>query len=323
MTPIINITYHSHPVEYAVFYKKKIDYVRKLLDPKNNEDSIFGKIVAYWDTLEYTKTGIPHLHSLVWLSDKDKDRASVDQNDIVFATLKNPRNIIDEDLNLLIQKNQIHRWVKWKCNVTKDGKHSDKCLRDFPFKEWVNDFQEYPQSQIYYRRSSEDRYVVPYNPEFLKLMKTSTNVQIVSSENIAVYLSKYITLTQKPVFREDISNKEGTVNKVEIFLKERKVGIIEASMELLTWRSYAVRPCVVNFRLSLPNERFLKLMPFNTIRDKIKEINDNEEVIEDLEDESIQGLLTPNVWENYMARNNELENLTFSEMVMEYKWWSS
>ena len=106
-------------------------------------------------------------------------------------------------------------------------------------------------------------------------------------------------------------------------LKERKLGIIEASMELLTWRSYAVRPSVVNFRLSLPNERFLKLMPFNTIRDKIKEINDNEEVIEDLEDESIQGLFNPNIWENYMARNNELENITFSEMVMEYKWWSS
>ena len=65
-------------------------------------------------------------------------------------------------------------------------------MRGFPYQEWLNNFQEYPQSQIYYRRSFEDIYVVSYNPEFLKLMKTHTNVQIVSSENIAVYLSKYI-----------------------------------------------------------------------------------------------------------------------------------
>ena len=88
-------------------------------------------------------------------------------------------------------------------------------------------------------------------------MKTSTNLQIVSSENIAVYLSKYITITQKPLFKNDKANNQTAMNKVEVFLKERKVGIIEASMELLNWRSYAVRPSVVNFRLTLPNERFL------------------------------------------------------------------
>ena len=57
-----------------------------------------------------------------------------------------------------------------------------KCLRGFPYQEWLNDFQEYPQSQIYYRRSFEDRYVVSYNPELLKLMKTHTNVQIVAQK---------------------------------------------------------------------------------------------------------------------------------------------
>ena len=88
-------------------------------------------------------------------------------------------------------------------------------------------------------------------------MKISTNQQIVSSENIAVYLSKYITITQKPLFKNEKVNNQTVVNKVEVFLKERKVGIIEASMELLNCRSYAVRPSVVNFRLTLPNERFL------------------------------------------------------------------
>ena len=196
LNPITVIGYQSHPVEFSVFYKKKVDYVRKLFDPKNTEESIFGEVIAYWDTLEFTKTGIPHLHSLIWLSDKDKSRASVEHNDTVFACIRNPRNIVDEELNRLITKHHIHRWVKWKCNITKDQKHSDKWLKGYPFKECVNDFQEFPQSQIFYKRSSEDLNVIPYNPEFLKLMKTSTNIQIVSSENIAVYLSKYITITK-------------------------------------------------------------------------------------------------------------------------------
>ena len=64
-------------------------------------------------------------------------------------------------------------------------------------------------------------------------MKTSANLQIVSSENIAVYLSKYITITQKPLLKNDKVNNEHVMNKFEVFFKERKVGIIEASMELL------------------------------------------------------------------------------------------
>ena len=60
----------------------------------------------------------------------------------------------------------------------------------------------------------------------------------------------------------------------------------------------------------------LRVNVLNTIRDKIKEINNNEDEVENVEDESIQELLTPNVWENYMVRYNELENMTFSEMVM-------
>ena len=119
------------------------------------------------------------------------------------------------------------------------------------------------------------------------------------------------------------ANVDEKINKVEKFLKERKVGIIEASMELITCRSYAVRPGIINFRITLPNERFLKLLPYKLIREKIHEINNVEDMTDWVDDETIKDLLTPNVWENYMARNSDLEELTFSQMVMEYQWWSS
>ena len=119
-----------------------------MFDLKNNEESNFGKVIAYCDTLEYTKTGIPHLHSLIWLSEMDKSHTCVEHYDTVFAVIRNPRNIVDDELNRLIERHQIHRWVKLKWNVTKDQKHSYKCLNCFPFKECVKDYQEYAQSQI-------------------------------------------------------------------------------------------------------------------------------------------------------------------------------
>ena len=49
------INFNSHPVEYALYYKKKCAFVRSLFNPKNELPSIFGRIKACADTLEYTK----------------------------------------------------------------------------------------------------------------------------------------------------------------------------------------------------------------------------------------------------------------------------
>ena len=41
------------------------------------------------------------------------------------------------------------------------------------------------------------------------------------------------------------------------------------------------------------------------------------------ESNSLNNILAPSVWENYMARNYELEEITFVEMISKYKWCSN
>ena len=180
----------------------------------------------------------------------------------------NPRGVIDEEINDLIIKNQMHKCVKWKCNKLKNGSYSIKWLKGYPFEPWDKDYSKYENSTVYYARSDDDANIVPYNPELLKLMKWSTNVQIVNSENIAVYLSKYITVTRKDYIKNK-TKEEFNIriqdNPVKTLLQGRHITIIEASMELLQSNSYWVHPKIYNLRLRLPNERLLRLLPFNQI----------------------------------------------------------
>ena len=137
------------------------------------------------------------------------------------------------------------------------------------------DYSKYENSTIYYSRTKEDINVVPYNPEFLKLMRWPTNVQIVYSENIVVYMSKYITVTRKDYIKgkcnEELKERIKE-NPVETFLKGKIISIIEAAMELLQSHSYWLYPKVYNLRIRLPNERLLRLLPFNQIRLQLNEI---------------------------------------------------
>ena len=333
------INFNSHPVEYSLYYKKKCAFVRSLFNPKNELPSIFGRINAYSDTLEYTKNGTPHLHFLLWLHEDDKYMASVEGNSLVFARRKNTRGVYDETLNKLIEEHQIHRCLDWKCHMKKNGKPTNYWLNGFPFEPWEKDYSKYERSTVFYARSEEDKLVVPYNPEFLKLMKWSTNVQIVNSENVAVYMSKYITVTRKDFIRKnwwkevDIFEK---VNPVETYLKERKITIIEASMELLQSQSYCIYPKLYNLKIRLPNERLLRLLPFNQLRNIINfEENEESQETEDTEEQEesdnesedeenkLEKVLAPSIWENYMARNDELEHLTFIEMISKYQWWGN
>ena len=37
----------------------------------------------------------------------------------------------------------------------------------------------------------------------------------------------------------------------------------------------------------------------------------------------LNGILAPSIWKNYIARNSKFEEVTFTEMVSKYKWWSN
>ena len=80
----------------------------------------------------------------------------------------------------------------------------------------------------------------------------------------------------------------------------------------------------------------LRLLPFNHLRSilNLEENNESQETedteeYEDSENESedednrLEKVLAPSIWENYMARSDQLEHITFIEMISKYQWWGN
>ena len=87
----------DHVVEYSVYFKNKINFIRNIFKQRNQR-TIFGNIVASWDVIEYTSSGIPHLHALIWLADEYKYLATVEGNALVYASKVNPRYPRDREM---------------------------------------------------------------------------------------------------------------------------------------------------------------------------------------------------------------------------------
>ena len=285
--------------------------------------TVFGKISAYWDTIEYTSSGIPHLHALLWLTNEYKPLASLENNRVVFAKKVNPREWEDKKLNELIEKYQMHVWVKEKWNIKKNGEIVNYWMNGYPFEPHQADSINQENNRILYKRDIGDEMVVPYNPELLKIACWYTNVQIVTSDSVAVYLAKYITkvnkfsISEKNKERISEETKEEDFNEVEIFLKERKIGAIEAWNDILLLNHHKNMPACVDLFITTPSNRIWKLIPLRQIEKALENQKEKDE-----SSDKNKGIFKPDNWENYFCRDDELENLTFTEMITKYKWTS-
>ena len=213
--------------------------------------------------------------------------ATVEGNALVYASKVNPRYPRDRDMNKLIEMYQKHICIKEKYNIKKNGEYVNYWLNGYPFEPIARDSISKDNNRILYRRKLGDECITSYYPELLKIAQRPTNVQIVTSDSVAVYLSKYIT----KVNRLSISNQEKwesisrdnaeEITEIERYFKERKVGCIEACNDLLYFKHFNNRPSVTNFWITFPSDRLCRLIIY---KDLVRIIEKNKE-IEDDEDE--------------------------------------
>jgi len=85
-------------VVVRVFYAK----LKVLLDQIKNKN-IFGKAKAYVGTIEFQKRGLPHLHLLVFLDEKDKLRTAEEIESMMSAEIPE-----DESLQMIVKKFMVH-----------------------------------------------------------------------------------------------------------------------------------------------------------------------------------------------------------------------
>jgi hypothetical protein len=258
-----------------VFYQKIM-----LLKDELLKKEIFGKVNAYLYVIEFQKRGLPHIHLLLYLDDKDKIRDTNQIDNIVSAEIpdknKNPK------LYELVKQHMIHgpcgEQNKNSPCMNEDG---SRCTKNFPknFAE-VTEISNsgYPTyrrrnngRKIYYssKRSADNSFVVPFNVYLLLLLICHINVEICSTIKAIKYLFKYFykgpdSALVKFITKEksdNIDSENSTSNiiydEIEQYLSTRYVYPPEALHRIFEYKLHEQSHAVYKLAVHLENEQYV------------------------------------------------------------------
>ncbi|WVZ88745.1 hypothetical protein U9M48_035226 [Paspalum notatum var. saurae] len=179
-----------------VFHMKVDEFIADI-----REGRTFGPVLAVLYTVEFQKSGLPHIHCLVWLADGNKEFSASVVDDFICAEI--PDVSTDPLGYALVDEFMMHGPCgddNKKCPCMKD----DKCSKNFP-KAFQNETNVDDFGFTIYRRRNDGRYVVkngvpldnrnvvPYNMHLLKKYNAHINVEWCNKSNMIKYLFKYVT----------------------------------------------------------------------------------------------------------------------------------
>jgi Helitron helicase-like domain at N-terminus len=164
-------------VEY--YYERILNFKNKFL---KNPTARFGEML---ERFEFQLRGAIHSHWLLW---SEKPISQLMEENYIRADITDP--IREPQLHALVMKYQIHRcWV----NICGGPEVNGKCSKGFPCDVSETTHHEPGNKRYTYARGENDVWVSPYNPEPLLIWNGHCNVQYVTSEGLAAYITKYVT----------------------------------------------------------------------------------------------------------------------------------
>ena len=228
--PNPNLTASDRPDIVAAVFKLHLLYL------KDDLKKAFGNQVAQVHVIEFQKRGLPHAHILIWLARPYHMQTGQDIDDFICAEIPDPEQF--PDLHRLVTTCMMHG----PCgadNPTAPCMVDGKCSKGFP-----KDFSShtilhengYPQ----YKRTNDgrsfikngvrldNRYVVPYNPYFLKKYQAHINVEACMSINSIKYVFKYIYKGHDCASIERIEVDPLTYDEIKTYLDTRYLSAPEA-----------------------------------------------------------------------------------------------
>ena len=167
---------------------------------------------------------------------------------------------------------------------------------------------------LYKRIGNKDRRVVSYNAQLLKLCKSNINVQRLTNKGILWYVCAYLAKIEPGLQLAEISKKSSEVKK---HLLMRNISLMEADAIIFGLKHYECKPIMEFLNVALPEER-LKLLKTKSELEYLKEI---QRIL------TREGILTKaespfksSFYEFYYIKPNQLEELTFMEFRMGWKY---
>ncbi|KAJ0714259.1 putative helitron helicase-like domain-containing protein [Helianthus annuus] len=167
-----------------VFQMKVKEFIKFI-----KEDQTFGEVAAYLYTIEFQKRGLPHCHTLVWVTETNKIQDASDVDNYITAEFPDPNSEPALYQTITITECMIHG----PCGLLNPNApcmHEGKCSKHFP-KSFGAATQFDKDGYVHYKRCAGNfhvsrndlqidcGYVVPYNKRLCSRFNAHINSNLV------------------------------------------------------------------------------------------------------------------------------------------------
>ena len=229
------------------------------------KNKLFGKIIAYFYTIEFQKRGLPHAHMLFILDENNKiDTADkIDQ----FMCAEIPEVELEPKLHEIVVRTMLHGPCG-SANRNSPCMSDNKCSKNFPknFSEStiieVNGYPSYRRRKgVTFEKGDfvfDNRHVVPYNKYLTLKYNCHINVESCQSIKAIKYIFKYI-YKGHDCASINIRDKNNNLVHDEInqFLDARYVCAPEAIWRLFEYQMHDRSHAVIRLAVHLPQEQLV------------------------------------------------------------------
>ena len=244
------------------------------------------RVTHYFRRFEFQNRGTVHMHLILWLLDSSLESLLAG----IKAELPDPNE--EPLLYWLVRKYQYHQ-----CS-------ENYCLRNgtcrFYFPKPVSDvsFYDAMNDNFVLKRNSNETRINAYHKPFSEVWRGNMDIKIVTNENVAFYMTKYMTKDEPFEVME-----EGN-NYARRYLEIRNYSIHEICHYTMGNQiaAFDVKIVAIPLCFSLINRRTLR--PVNQI--------------EELDDGDLD-IFYDNAIDKYCNRHDSLENLTIVQFFQQYQ----
>jgi len=235
------------------------------------KNQIFGRVLAYVQTIEFQKRGLPHAHMLFILSGRQDCWQEVDR--LVCAEL--PDQTVHSRLFDVVINCMLHGVCGPSSACFKDGGCSKNFPKPFRRQTSMGD-DSYP---LYRRRSPEDggkkftkyvhgkatvidnRWVVPYNAYLLLRYNAHINVEYCASVKAVKYLYKYIfkghdrAVVSLSLDQSSVTVDNTITDEIRNYIDCRYIGAMEGVWRIFHFSLHDRHPAVQPLDIHLEHQQ--------------------------------------------------------------------
>ncbi|KAK9055983.1 hypothetical protein SSX86_027070 [Deinandra increscens subsp. villosa] len=290
------------------------------------EEKPFGDVAADLYTIEFQKRGLPHCHTLLWVTDPFRITTPEQVDQHICAEI--PDEATDPVLYAIITETMIHGPCGG-ANVSAPCMYNGSCSKNYPMKhEPVTRFDQ--KGRVYYKRQADgptvcknkflvdNRYVVPYNKKLCRRFHAHINVEYCGWSMLIKYLFKYISKGTDRIkysvsaatgdSREASHEEAPIIDEVKNFVDGRFICSHEAAWRILNFHIHCRHPAVQALAVHLEGKQNVTFHDDNLL----------EQVI----DNHFSSKTTLTEW----LRSNRMDpagrHLRYIDYLSEYKWVS-